>query len=156
MRLEGVKAEEKAIEASDKELSDAAWRDVKHYQEKQREERRKSVAWRVADAKRRHEVELDLHSQKLNSLHDQLQSRHHDWQDVKSYKQNEKEMRRKSISMRIDSWRIQRMKQEKQKAQEALIAEEDARIREQDREALLEAKRLMELQQRRDVLNNFI
>lgn len=140
MRLAGVREAEKEQAAMDTELNELAWGDVKEYQSCLREERRKSLSLRLAESRRHHAIDLDEHRNLLDLMHAELATKHADWQDVNAYKQAEKESRRKSVSMRLDSWRTQRLAEEKLKAKKLLIQEEEARYREMDWEDLCKAK----------------
>ena len=140
MRKEGEKQAEYQQAQADRELTHASWEDVKAYRLKERELQRQSLAWRIADAHRKHEVDLTLHQEALNRMHQDLELRRMDWLAVQEYKKSEQDRKRKSIALRLDSWRQQRMAEEKPKATLDLIAEQDALLKEMDREELIAAK----------------
>lgn len=147
MRLKGIAEATKELESEDKELSDQAWRDVKVYQEELRCAARKSLSCRLAESRRHQAVALEEHRQHLDVLHDEFATKYLNWQDVNAYKDQEIEQRRKSISLRLHSWRSQRIAEEKLKARKVLIEEEDARLREQDWEELTKAKELLKIEE---------
>lgn len=149
MRLEGEAQAKKAQEEADRELSLEAWRDVKAYLEDQREKVRRSLAWRIADASRKHEADLSHHREKMDALHRDLELKRLGWLDTQIYREEEKARSRKSIALRLESWRINKIAEEKEKAKQELIAEEDALQREQDREELLAAKLAIEMMEKR-------
>ncbi len=117
--------------------------DVQQYQSDQRALARKSIAGRLVEARRQHEVELTIHQQVTTDMHAELEAKRADWQGRECAKVDEKQKRRQSIVMRLDSWRQQRLAEEKLNAKKALIAEEEARYREMDREDLAAAKAAM-------------
>lgn len=143
MRLQGEKQAAKAIDDANRELSEQAWRDVKAYQAKEREERRKSLANRLVESRKQNEIALELHRHALDAMHSQLESKRQDWLDIRAAKEEQRERSRKSIAFRIDSWRQQRLAETMLEAKKQYEAEEEARIREQDREDLELAKRLL-------------
>jgi hypothetical protein len=141
MRLAGEKEAVKEQEANDRMLSELAWRDVQEYQAAEREKSRQSLAFRLADSRRQQAAALEEHRKALDIMHEELETKHRDWQDVNAYKEKEKSNRRKSVALRLESWRSQKMAEEKLKAKKMLIMEEDARYKEQDWEDLMKAKR---------------
>lgn len=152
MRQEGVRQDQRLVDIADRELREAAWRDVQEYRENQRAEQRKSMAWRIADAHRKHEIELCQHQEGLQRMHLDFQCRREDWLSLQEYKKEEAERRRKSVAMRLDSWRQQRMAEEKEKERLEMLAEEEAILREMDREELLAAKLTQDLMDRKNMI----
>lgn len=140
LRLEGQTAAQQAAEREDRELALAAMLDVKDHISKEREAARKSLAFRLVEARKLQEMELGCHQQALNSLHQELESRRLDWLDLNEAKAADKERSRQSIAFRMDSWRQQRLAEEMLLAKQQLLEAEEARLREQDREDLLVAK----------------
>lgn len=114
---------------------------VQEYQKQQRDRDRMSLASRLAAAKREHELDLIEHRKKLESIHQDIESIREGWLDVQVYKESEKEKRRKSICFRLDSWRQQKMIQEKENSRLRMIAEEDAKFRQMDHQDIQAAKK---------------
>ena len=141
MRADGEHQAQHFNAQAESELRAGVWADVKAHQAKQREERRQSLAWRIAESRRQKEVDLGIHSEKMTNLLNEIKLRRQDWLDVKQYEHDEKIRRRMSVMLRLDSWRIQKMAEQKLKAKKMLIAQEEARCVEMDREALLLAER---------------
>ena len=80
-----------------------------------------------------------------------------DWKAVKAAKKEETNRRRKSIAMRLDSWRGERLKEAKAKVASMAQADEEARAREEDREAVLRYKKNMQLSKLQDdFTSNFV
>ncbi len=143
MRLQGVQEVLKEESEQNRMLNDLAWQDVKEYQQHLRDEARKSLSFRLAEAKRHHMIDLEQHRQKLDQLHEELLLKRQDWQDINAYREQERESRRKSVGLRLQSWRIQKLAEEKLEAKKRLILEEEARYREMDWEDLNEAKNIL-------------
>jgi len=92
-------------------------------------------------AKRAHEVDLISHRTQLEEMHLQLEARRGDWQQRRAQQAEEKRDRRMSVALRLESWREQRLAEEKQAAARRMREEDEARLREIDREAVLELRR---------------
>ena len=127
---EGDSEYKRQLEAQDRELSEEAWRDVKRYQEKCREEQRKEIARSLLQQQKDHSYALEQHQESLERLHEDMELRRNDWKAVKAAKKADGARRRKSISMHLDSWRAIRLKEAKKKVAELAQADEEARIRE--------------------------
>ena len=144
VRVEGEKTFAKLVEAEDRSLALEAWQDVKKAQEAQREAARKSLSARIIAAKQEHQLDLEAHRAGLDRLHSDLEEKRLEWLDKRSAKEEEKERSRRSILVRLDSWREQRVAEAKLESAKQALADEEARIREQEREDLAEAKRRMQ------------
>lgn len=81
-----------------------------------------------------------------------LQCRREDWLALQEHKKEEAMKRRKSIQFRLDSWRQQKLREESEKLKELMVIEEDAILREMDREELLAAKLTHEMMERHNLL----
>lgn len=150
LKREGDEAEEKKAMHESFALEEAAWRDVKVYQEKMRAEARESLAFRMIEAKKGHEYDLNKHRCMLNALHDEMQSKRENWISMNEYKAQEDERRRMSIAYRLDSWKQEKLAKEMWRSKQQILLDEEARLRAQDWEDLQAAKRELELQQRSD------
>lgn len=140
--MNGERELAKAAEAEDRKLTEQAWRDVRAFQERQRDEQRRSLAARLAEHSRQHHEELIAHRAALDAMHADFELKRLAWQDSEQDKARTRERSRRSIACRLDSWRDQRMAEEMHKAKKEMQAEEEALLREMDREALEEAKRV--------------
>ncbi len=135
-------------------LTTAAWNDVKQYQEQCREHERQEIAQKINESRRQQEESLEAHSVALSLLHEDLESKRMDWLEVHQAKQEEVRKSRKSISMRLNSWRKQRVEEAKESSKRAARADEDARLRELDRELMLSYQREVEADEVADRLNS--
>jgi hypothetical protein len=115
-----------------------------------------SIASRLVDKKRAHEIDLLEHRKKLEKMHEDLASRREDWLDVQTYRANEKELRRKSVCYRLESWREQKIQIEKEKSRQKILAEEEAFFKQMDHEDIQQFKRQQVLEKSKDLqLGNF-
>lgn len=154
MREEGERQAERQQLSKDFELRQEAWRDVQEYRRKQREEARKSLAWRLADAHRQQEVALTLHAEQLHCTHLDLLCKREDMLSQREAQAEEAIRRRRSIQLRLQSWREVRMRKEKERERKEMEHEEDALLREMDREELVATKLACELIDRHDALTS--
>jgi hypothetical protein len=155
MRLEGERYNQLEKEAIDRELTVAAWQDVQAYQERCREERRQSLAQRLVESRQQKQRSLEEHRLKLDALHDEFNTRRLDW-SAEEMAEDEKKRRRFSLALRLDSWRMQRLAEEKLKEKKRMIEEENIRCRMQDWEDLQRAKEELKLRERANLLNKMI
>ena len=81
-----------------------------------------------------------------------MQVRHSNWQDDQRAAEADRQRRRQSTVLRLDSWRRERMVEEMLHSQEQLMADEDARLRAQDWEDLQAAKAALKVEERMDRL----
>ena len=72
--------------------------------------------------------------------------------DVRDYQASERENRRKSVALRLDSWREQKLATEKMRNQQLLEQEEDAYFKELEAEALRNAREAMKNSEKMDLL----
>ena len=72
--------------------------------------------------------------------------------DVREYQASERENRRKSVALRLDSWREQKLATEKLRNQQILQQEEDAYFKELEAEDLRNAKEAMKNAEKMDIL----
>lgn len=85
-----------------------------------RESHRQSLAQRLVKSKLDREMDLMLHQENLNKLHEEFELKRLGHKDVQEYQRKEKESRRKSLEMRLQSHKNYKMEQLKLK-QEAEI-----------------------------------
>jgi hypothetical protein len=81
-----------------------------------------------------------------------VQVRHANWQDDQRAAEADRQRRRQSTVLRLDSWRRERMVEEMLHSQEQLMADEDARLRAQDWEDLQAAKAALKMAEKQDRL----
>ena len=139
---EEVELAKKIKDEEDRELAEADRIELEAFQADERRKARESIANRVIEAKKTHESELLQHCSLLASIHADFALRNDAAKDVENYKKQQSENRRKSVALRLDSWRQQRMNEEKLTQKKAIQDEEDRRMRAMDR-ADMEAAQLM-------------
>ena len=172
--------QQRAIEDEQNALSVAGWRDARAADEAAKAQARRDLAEKLVEDRKHHEHDLRQHQAALEALHDELQVRlyappiymthyvapvsdphllhgglqvrHSNWQDDQRAAEADRSRRRQSTSMRLDSWRRERMVDEMLQSQEQLMADEDARLRAQDWEDLEAAKASLKMEERLDRL----
>ena len=149
-RVQALHEAEVAEARAEYEIKADDWRALQEAQEADREEKRRSMAWRLADASRKHALDLAAHEEKLNTLHGQLEWRKLVHEESEQYKAEQKARRRQSMALRQDSWRSQVIAEKQLKARKDMEQEEDARWRAEDAEALREAKEMLKENNRAD------
>lgn len=127
---------------------------MKAYQQKQREASRRSIANRLAETHKQKEIDIKIHRQNLDMIHNDFELKRLDYEQLKTYRDEEKAKSRLSISMHLASWREQAIQQEKEKAKKDLERDEEAYLLEQDREALHAAKLANEFIERQNLLTS--
>lgn len=103
---------------------------------------RKSLHERLEVQKKQKQDDMEKHRLNLDIMHQEYQLKTDEWKDVKEYQKKQKERSRKSISMRLNSWRDQKMRQEEIKLQKELEREQDFELRQADFEAVQHMKSL--------------
>ncbi|RYH00619.1 hypothetical protein EON65_49015 [archaeon] len=151
---ESEKHAEQLAQQKEFELRGEVWKDVQAYREKMREEARRSLAFRLAEKHRLKEIDMTEHDQKMRSIHLDLLCRREDCMAIREHKIEEEARRRKSISMRLQHWKEVKMQEAKLKEKEEMMKEEEARLREMDREDLLAAKLTYQMMEKRSVLDS--
>ena len=134
VHAEGEEEYRKAVEARDREEATQAWRDRQRLKEEARAAARKSMAFALVKAKIEQEADLEAHNTALEAMHVDLALRRADWLDCKAAKAQDVRNRRMSVAVRLDSWREQRLAEEKMAQARALEEEDAARLREEDRQ----------------------
>lgn len=98
-----------------------------------------------------------MHQESLERLHEDMELRRKDWKAVKAAQKADGARRRRSFAMKLDSWRAEKLREAKKKVAELAKADEEARIREQDREALQRYKKDLQLSQlKADYTHSFV
>ena len=146
----GEDAYAKEAQMQDNQLSLEAWRDVKDYQESCRAKKRLSLANKITESRRHQEAAMEKHRKALDAMHEDLENKRMDWLEIREYKKRDEQRSRKSILVRLDSWRQQRVAEAKHQTVLAARADEEGRMRELDREAVIKYQRELQLQQMHD------
>jgi len=114
--------------AKEHELQSEVRKDVEHAAEESRERARWSLAQNLARKRLEKEADLQAHFTNLSDLHESFMLRSADTQDVEHYKQEQQQRRRMSISLRLDSWRQQRIEEAKEAQRQQVIALEEVSL----------------------------
>ena len=159
--MERIRAEEerliqRAVEEEGHELSVGGWRDARDTEEANKATARRELADKLAEDRRRHEVDLQERQKALEIMQDELDVRHSNWQDDHAEHEAEIARRRQSMSLRLEAWRRERMIDEMLHTQEQMMSEEDARLREQDWADLQAAKTALKMQERLNRLKGWM
>ena len=117
--------------------------DVTKYNEDIKRKNRESLAQRLVIARKQHEMDIQQHCALLANMHADFSLKRAASKDVEAYKQQQKEARRRSVAMRLDSWRKSKISEEKRRQKLALFQEEDRRLREMDRQDMELAQQMM-------------
>lgn len=143
MRLQGHQDIQKQQELQEFITREEEWKDIQNYKQHLQEEKRKSLAKRLAEARKAEQQDLEKHRLELDNIHQELERRREDWIDVENYKFQQKMKSRQSVLLRLESWRDQRLAEEKLEAKKRLVEEENMRLRYQDWIDLQQAKGAM-------------
>mmetsp|Transcript_25568 Transcript_25568/g.42866 ORF Transcript_25568/g.42866 Transcript_25568/m.42866 type:complete len:619 (-) Transcript_25568:241-2097(-) len=146
---------QREIDEANHQLDVEAWQDVRAYQERERLAQRKSVSNRLAEAQRQKETDLETHRELLDNMHKDFELKRLDCLEMRQFREEEKTRSRRSIALRLASWKDGQIAEEKLKARAQLEQEEDALLREQDREDLLAAKLANEMMERKKAVTVF-
>jgi hypothetical protein len=98
---------------------------------------------------------MEKHREALNQLHEDLENKRTDWLEVRESKKRDEHRARKSILIRLDSWRQQRVAEAKHMTVLAARADEEGRLRELDREELNKYQKQMRLQEMHETAGVF-
>ena len=115
-------------------------KDVENYYANQRNLERQEIASRIETSRRNKEKDLLLHRELLDKMHEEYEDRRENWKLLQNFEKNEMERSRKSVCLRLESWKTIRMKQEKDKSYKQLVAEHDAALKQEDYLAINEMK----------------
>jgi hypothetical protein len=102
------------------------WRAVKAYQAAQRAAERTSLAGRIAEAHRQKELDLERHRQAMDALHMDLELRRLDHLEMREFREEERVRSRRSIALRLASWKDDKLARERERAKELLVLQEQA------------------------------
>lgn len=116
-----------------------------------RNQERAEIAARIESSRRAKEKDLEAHRRLLDQMHEEYEERRENWKLLQEERVKEKERSRKSICLRLQSWKDIRMKREKDRARMQLLAEHESQLRSQDMASISEAKRNEQMEER---LNN--
>lgn len=138
--MQGLKAEELEKMHEEYQIRQEEKTDVDNYFANQRTIERQEIASRIETSKRNKEKDLLLHRELLDKMHEEYEDRRENWKLLQSYQKNEIERSRKSVCLRLESWKTIRMKREKERAYKQLVAEHDAALKQEDYQAMNEKK----------------
>lgn len=105
-----------------------------------------SLANKICESRKQQEAAIETHRLALDQLHETMENQRLDWLEVRESRKRENQRARKSIGLRLDSWRKQKLAEAKLSTVLAARADEDARLRELDREAVQSYTKQLELQ----------
>ena len=154
IRREGEKHAQKEAMREEIAKRQEDWQAVKEYQQSLREQQRRSLAGRIAEAQRIKELDLQRHQEMLNAAHLDFHLRRLDHLEMREYRDEERVRGRRSIALRLASWKEDKMRKEKERAREEMQHAEDALQREQDREELHAAKLALSMMERHNLLTS--
>ncbi|CAE7702998.1 unnamed protein product, partial [Symbiodinium microadriaticum] len=137
---EGMKLEEQQRRQEELHTRADDWRCVQQKLVEDRVRERRELAERIEEAKRNKEKDLLRHREQLDLMHADLESRREDWKAVEEARKKEKERSRKSICLRLQSWRKNKLRLDRERTQQRLQEEEEAMYRRQDVEDIRAAK----------------
>lgn len=129
---------------------------MERYKAELRNQERAEIAARIEASRREKEVDLEAHRVLMDRMHEEYEERRENWKLLQEEKVKEKERSRKSICLRLGSWKETRMKREKDRARMQLIAEQDSLLKSQDMASAAEAKRKEMLQEKLNDANRMI
>lgn len=138
--MDGLKAEELEKLHEEHLIHEQDHKDIENYLANQRNLERQEIAARIETSKRNKEKDLLLHRELLDKMHEEYEDRRENWQLLQNYQNNEIERSRKSVCLRLESWKTMRMKREKERAYQQLLAEHDAALKQEDYCAIQEKK----------------
>lgn len=127
---------------------------MKAYQAAQRNAERQSLAGRIAEAHRQKEADLEQHRALMDAMTRDFEMRRLDHLEMREFREEEKVRSRRSIALRLASWKDDKMRKEKERAKEMLELQEEAILNEQDREDLQAAKLALGLMERQSQLSS--
>jgi hypothetical protein len=130
--MEGLTANAAAVEHEEYMLRMEDRKAVMTAAEEEAEARRRSLNERIQKSREQKELDMKKHRAMLDAMHNDFALKTADWNDMKEYKQKEKERSRKSIAMRLNSWRSQKLKAEEDKLKEMMRREEEYALAQDD------------------------
>lgn len=138
--MDGLKTEELERLHQEHLIHEEEHKDIENYLANQRNLERQEIASRIETSKRNKEKDLMLHRELLDKMHEEYEDRRENWKSLQNYQINEIERSRKSVCLRLESWKTLRMKREKERAYQQLVAEHDAALKQEDYRAIQEKK----------------
>eukprot|EP00607_Mallomonas_marina_P000456 CAMPEP_0182439174 /NCGR_PEP_ID=MMETSP1167-20130531/86276_1 /TAXON_ID=2988 /ORGANISM="Mallomonas Sp, Strain CCMP3275" /LENGTH=405 /DNA_ID=CAMNT_0024632815 /DNA_START=138 /DNA_END=1356 /DNA_ORIENTATION=- len=130
--LSSAQCNEKYYQADKRALEDA--------KSQEREREREILVWTLVDHRKNHEESLRKHRELLDRLHDDFEARKIDYMSLKEEKEVRRERGRKSIVIRVESWKRERLLSEKLKMKERLQDQNTLLLRAIDIESMKAAK----------------
>jgi hypothetical protein len=137
---EGKRREEANRLAEELNAKAEEWRDEETRKIEERVRERRELARAIEESQRAKEQDLLRHRSMLDQMHIDYEARRQDWKAVEASKKDAKEKSRKSICLRLQSWRQRKMLQDQERTQQRMVEEQEALYRKQDVEAIKAAK----------------
>lgn len=122
------------------QLKAEEWRDREALKIEARVKERRDIAKRIEESQRQKELDLVRHREQLDQMHADFEARREDWKAVQEAKKKDKERSRKSICMRLQSWRAGKLQADRERTQRRMVEEQEAMYRRQDAEDQRAAK----------------
>jgi len=130
-----------ALKQINKQMRSADRQAILTAKQAERDRARESLAWALVQERKHKEIALVKHREALDRLHDVLEAKRNDVVALKEDKAEKARRSRESVAFRLDSWRKQRMVEEKLLAKNRAIEQENALYRALDVESVRAAKR---------------
>lgn len=131
------------------------WRDEQQKLVEERVRERRELATRIEEAKRIKEADLIRHRAQLDIMHEDFESRRADWKAVAEARRKSKERSRQSVCLRLQSWRMNKLRADQQLTQQRMEQEQEAMYRRQDAEAVRAARAAELVAKREERLRQF-
>ena len=91
--------------AASHELSYMGFLDAQEAEKTEQDRQRLSIAKGIVRARKEKEIALEKHREMLDTMHADFEHKRAGWEDARQYKRAEQADRRKSVAMRLESWR---------------------------------------------------
>ena len=120
------------------------WKIIQQHEEIQKELHRKSLINQMIESRHQQEIDMTNHRLYLDKIHLEIEERHQFLLDQEKIKKSKKENSRKSICIRLESWRHQRMAEEMLVMKQKFAQQEEAELARWDRIAMETAKEALQ------------
>ena len=145
-------ATQKAEQAAEFALKHDDWMDVQDSVSQQRAGRRQSLAQRLVKSKLDKEMDIMQHQDQLAQMHEEFELKRLGNEDVAEYQTKQKESRRNSLAMRLQSHKEYKLQQLKAQQQEEIKHDEDLLLQQADRAEL----RKYQLAMKQNAINELV
>lgn len=137
---EGRRQEEANRLAQELNQKAELWREEEARKIEERVRERRELARAIEESQRAKEQDLLRHRELLDQMHADYEARRQDWKAIEASKKESREKSRKSICLRLQSWRQRKMAQDQERTQQRMLEEQEALYRRQDMEDIRAAK----------------